>query len=146
MEDQCELVLSPLLPAACYTGRKCQRGKLIHIQRWITAVSYCACSCDGDSVLMLWRFKWSQSSSKNEKSLNLSICPSIFSTSILTSYLVGVFLRTQWSVKWEVVWMSYKQQYQDQKGLPRYPLRSLMSLPGRLMPPLGGKQGAVSCI
>lgn len=37
MEDQCELVLSPLLPAASYPRRKCQCGELIHIQRWITA-------------------------------------------------------------------------------------------------------------
>lgn len=36
-EDQCELVLSPLLPTASYTGTKCQWGELIHIQCWITA-------------------------------------------------------------------------------------------------------------
>lgn len=51
MEDQCELVLSPLLPAAHYTGRKCQRGKLIHIQRRISTRG-----SEMNSVLMLWRF------------------------------------------------------------------------------------------
>lgn len=38
MEDQCELALSPLLPTACYTGRKCQWGRLIHIQSWDTGL------------------------------------------------------------------------------------------------------------
>lgn len=44
MEDQCELVLSPLLPAASYPRRKCQWGELIHIQRWITAAESTVCA------------------------------------------------------------------------------------------------------
>lgn len=32
MVDQCELVLSLLLPVASCTGNKSQRGELIHIQ------------------------------------------------------------------------------------------------------------------